>query len=204
MNELFNTEDEIKESIAEVISQNIKNKALICDVGFDNVYLIKKLNSKNKQFFYHGIDIFDEVVDIAQKYIKEQNLNNCLIDKIPFGQFDKKDFNVCICVRLFHHFSKEDTVFFLKKMIETINYNGEIYLSDSIRDFNGRSNRYSYTPYFYLNEISKIIGCNNLKLEYSEDAMLNVGEIWIMKLTISNNNCVCKLLKTNNDINIVD
>ena len=89
-------------------------------------------------------------------------------------------------------------------MIETINYNGEIYLSDSIRDFNGRSNRYSYTPYFYLNEISKIIGCNNLKIEYSEDAMLNVGEIWIMKLTISNNNCVCNLLKTNNDINIVD
>ena len=196
MNELFDNEETIKESIAEVIAENINNDAKICDVGFDNTFLIKKLKLKDKSFFYNGTDIFDDVVESASKYVKENGLKNCIIEKVPFGAFDKKGFNVCVCVRLFHHFSKEDTLFFLKKMVDVIDCNGEIYLADSIRDFNGREDRFSYTPYFYLNEISKIVGEERFEIEYSEDTMLNVGEVWIMKLTILKGKCKCKLLKT--------
>ena len=195
MNELFDNEKELQKYLAEVVSGKIKNNAKICDVGFDNVFFMQKLIDKNIKFNYYGTDIFDETVEPAKEYINKHKLLNCVVEKLPFQQLTRNDFNVCTCFRLFHHFDKNLTIEFLEKMLKTINYTGVIYLSDSIRDFNNRKDRYSYTPYFYLNEITKLAKKRSIKVKHSENAELNVGELWIMEIKLTKDSCEFALYK---------
>ena len=73
---------------------------------------------------------------------------------------------------------------FLRKMIDIVDDNGRLILVDSIRDYSARADRFSYTPYFFVNEISNLTKAE-CRFVYCADAIINVNQIWFLTIDLS-------------------
>lgn len=64
-------------------------------------------------------------------------------------------------------------------MIYAVRRNGRLLIIDSIRDFNGRNDRFYYTPFFFINEV-----CNQnpakIKFIYNMMDELLIGTYWLL------------------------
>lgn len=178
---------EITQSIVDSICNSIKDNTTVLDIGFGNTMLFKNLIKKNNIKSYTGVDIDKCVVEKAMRDIHVEDKTN----KVDFicGNIDglsllKSD--VIICSRLFHHLPIDVARQYLDILSNALYENGRLIIVDSIRDFSNRDDRYSYTPIFFINEISRILGEHG-RIIYSPDDCIAVNQFWKLIILLEKN-----------------
>ena len=181
----LNSYELLNKKIAAKISELSKGCGRLFDIGFGNCSLIEVISSSGRNCSYFGIDLESTTVELARAYISKHNIATLFsVEQVDILKFTGKSFDCCVCSRLFHHFSLLEAKAVLKSMTEIIDMNGRLIIADSIRDYRNRSDRNSYTPYFFLNEISALIGSENVEILPINDARLNLNQIWFLCVDI--------------------
>lgn len=157
----------------------------VCDFGFGNFMLIETIASRNDDCLYLGIDKNKIAVEIARKRITELGKNDFFsVELADVFNFSRGGFDCCICSRLFHHFSLNEAKNVFQSMAKIVDMNGRLIIVDSIRDYNNRLDRNSYTPYFFVNEMSALLGAKNIIILPVRDARLNFNQMWFLCIDI--------------------
>ena len=101
---------------------NFENKIL--DIGCGTGLIDREIKKINKKSYIVGVDISEEAIKIAKKYIDETYLLNLDNDKLP--DFKNK-FDIIILGDILEHLKRPDI--FLSDLREYLNINGKILLS---------------------------------------------------------------------------
>ena len=162
------------------LSSNIKKGDKVLDIGCGNIQLMMSLSEIFKDIEYTGLDIDPSVISLMEKAIAEKKISNnfhTILGSYHYGL--RADYSVCISSRLCHHLNHSEAVKLIQKMIYAVRRNGRLLIIDSIRDFNGRNDRFYYTPFFFINEV-----CNQnpakIKFIYNMMDELLIGTYWLL------------------------
>ena len=176
-------EIEITQSIVDSICNSIKDNTSVIDIGFGNTMLLKNLIKKNNIKSYTGVDIDKCVVEKAMRDMHieyKTNKFDFICGNIDELSLQKSD--AIVCSRLFHHLPVDVARQYIDILSNTLYDNGQLIIVDSIRDFSNRDGHYSYTPIFFINEISRLLGEYG-RIIYSSNDGIAVNQFW--KLIIS-------------------
>ena len=166
--------------IATEIFDAIGTCADICDFGAGHTELADFFvpdTSKN----YTGIDINQRFVQMANENFK----NSTNINFIHSSLFDFKnpDFDCVICSRLIHHFSASLLQKCIRKMIETISYQGRLIIIDSVRNYNNCADRFLYLPQSCIYEVLQNIS----SVPYNQVKEITVpdNQYWMLTVDVA-------------------
>ena len=143
--------------IATEIYEAIGVCSEICDFGAGHTELADFFVSDTGKS-YTGVDINQGFVRMANDSFKD-NTNINFISSSLFD-FENSGFDCVVCSRLIHHFSTDFFRMCIRKMIETISFQGRLIFVDSVRIYNNRADRFLYLPpnciYEVLQNIAKV------------------------------------------------
>jgi 2-polyprenyl-3-methyl-5-hydroxy-6-metoxy-1,4-benzoquinol methylase len=99
-------------------------ETIILDIGCGTGLLDKEIKAINKESYIIGIDISEEAIEIAKKYLDESYLLNLDNDKLPIF---KNKFDLIILGDILEHLKRPDV--FLSNVYEYLNNDGKVLLS---------------------------------------------------------------------------
>lgn len=167
--------------IMDSICDSISDNTAIVDVGFGNTILAETIFSQKKGCTYIGVDTNSKTVEAATKeYADNQQARFFLgeIDSLPSLKAD-----IIVWSRIFHHLDLAQARKQFDSMRNILKDNGKIIIVDSIRDYCGRENRYSYTPIFFINEMSRAFETERNRIVYSDRNNISVNQFWKLVIT---------------------
>lgn len=119
------TRREVKKIVLPLLEKNKELKIL--DIGCGTGQLIKEISDKYKMVNYLGIDVAENMIDIAKKNNKGNNINFKISSIETFDTVDRYD--IIICTHAFPYFpNKEDMI---KKIAGLCNKKGQIIIVNS-------------------------------------------------------------------------
>lgn len=181
----LNDQGILSKKIAAKINDLSAAHKRICDFGFGNFLLMEAVAERDADCLYLGVDKNKLAVEIARNRIKELGKDDFFsVELADLFDFSRSGFDCCICSRLFHHFSLNEAKNALKSMAKAVGMNGRLIVTDSIRDYGNRADRNSYTPYFFVNEMSALLGATNITILPIRDARLNFNQMWFLCIDI--------------------
>lgn len=167
--------------IMQSICDSISDTTVIVDVGFGNTILAETIFSQKNGCTYIGVDTNSETVELAAKaFAGNQNVRFFFgeINSLPSLKAD-----IIIWSRVFHHIDLVQARNQFDCMRNILKDNGKIIIVDSIRDYCGRENRYSYTPIFFINEMSRAFEMERNRIVYSAMDNISVNQFWKLVIT---------------------
>lgn len=172
--------------IAAALGKHITPSSHVLDLGFGNCELMKLLSSSEYHCIYTGIDSDPACVSDAQKKISELSLESMCSVKLGTDlKSVSGHFEYCVCSRLLHHLAPKVFHQTLKEMVQALKENGTLLLVDSIRDYRNRPDRFLYTPYSVLNELSELFPNHESMIQYNPACRIDVEELWLQKISFS-------------------
>ena len=119
------TRREVKKLVLPLLEKNKELKIL--DIGCGTGQLIKEISDKYKMVNYLGIDVSENMIDIAKKNNKGNNIKFKISSIETFDTVDRYD--IIICTHAFPYFpNKEDMI---KKISELCNKKGQVIIVNS-------------------------------------------------------------------------
>lgn len=119
------TRREVKKIVLPLLEKNKELKIL--DVGCGTGQLIKEISDKYKMVNYLGIDVAENMIDIAKKNNKGKNIKFKISSIETFDTVDRYD--IIICTHAFPYFpNKEDMI---KKIAGLCNKKGQVIIVNS-------------------------------------------------------------------------
>lgn len=101
----------------------------VLDVGCGTGYLLRKI-SKSYEINGCGIDVEDNMVQVAKKQCPEMNIQRSSCEKTPF---DSNEFDIVTACMAYHHFS--DKKGFAKEAARILKTGGYLYIADPFFPF---------------------------------------------------------------------
>ena len=160
------TRREVKKIVLPLLEKNKELKIL--DIGCGTGQLIKEISDQYKMVNYLGIDVAENMIDIAKKNNKGKNIKFKTSSIETFESADKYD--IIICTHAFPYFpNKEDMI---KKMAGLCNKKGQVLLvnsstnslKDLIINFFLKSTT-SKAKYLSIDEMKKLFKTAKLKVK---------------------------------------
>lgn len=119
------TRREVKKIVLPLLEKNKELKIL--DIGCGTGQLIKEISDKYKMVNYLGIDVAENMIDIAKKNNKGKNIKFKISSIETFDTVDRYD--IIICTHAFPYFpNKEDMI---KKIAALCNKKGQVIIVNS-------------------------------------------------------------------------
>ncbi|MGM9875292.1 MAG: class I SAM-dependent methyltransferase [Bacilli bacterium] len=119
------TRREVKKIVLPLLEKNKELKIL--DIGCGTGQLIKEISDKYKMVNYLGIDVAENMIDIAKKNNKGKNIKFKISSIETFDTVDRYD--IIICTHAFPYFpNKEDMI---KKIAGLCNKKGQVIIVNS-------------------------------------------------------------------------
>jgi len=116
----------IKNQYLELINKEIVDGMTILDAGCGTGLISNLFALRNKNCNVIGVD-FSSAVDYAEKFAKDNNINNVNFLKEDIATYTpNKKFDLIICQGVLHHIPEYQTV--LEKLLDSINNNGKMIL----------------------------------------------------------------------------
>ena len=169
--------------IAFTIQKHIRLGSRVLDLGFGNCELLKTLTAPKLHCHYTGIDLDPECISEAQKVISQLHLESeCTLLLGADLESIQGMFDYCVCSRLIHHFPLTEFRQTLEKMALLLKPKGTLLLVDSIRDYRTRPDRFLYTPYSVLNELSDLFPGHAFFIQPQPSCMIDVEDLWLQKI----------------------
>ena len=163
------TRREVKKIVLPLLEKNKELKIL--DIGCGTGQLIKEISDQYKMVNYLGIDVAENMIDIAKKNNKGKNIKFKTSSIETFESADKYD--IIICTHAFPYFpNKEDMI---KKMAGLCNKKGQVIivnsstnsLKDLIINFFLKATT-SKAKYLSIDEMKKLFKTAKLKVKNIE------------------------------------
>ena len=163
------TRREVKKIVLPLLEKNKELKIL--DIGCGTGQLIKEISDQYKMVNYLGIDVAENMIDIAKKNNKGKNIKFKTSSIETFESADKYD--IIICTHAFPYFpNKEDMI---KKMAGLCNKKGQVIivnsstnsLKDLIINFFLKATT-SKAKYLSIDEMKKLFKTEKLKVKNIE------------------------------------
>lgn len=160
------TRREVKKIVLPLLEKNKELKIL--DIGCGTGQLIKEISDQYKMVNYLGIDVAENMIDIAKKNNKGKNIKFKTSSIETFESADKYD--IIICTHAFPYFpNKEDMI---KKMAGLCNKKGQVIivnsstnsLKDLIINFFLKATT-SKAKYLSIDEMKKLFKTAELKVK---------------------------------------
>lgn len=169
--------------IAFAIQKHIRPSSRVLDFGFGNSELLKLLTAPRLQCHYTGIDVDPECVSKAQKVISRRHLESeCTLLLGADLESMQGQFDYCVCSRVLHHLPLTEFRQTLEKMALTLKPEGTLLLVDSIRDYRTRPDRFLYTPYSILNELSDLFPGHAFVIQPNPSCKIDVEDLWLQTI----------------------
>ncbi|MBR0191593.1 MAG: class I SAM-dependent methyltransferase [Thermoguttaceae bacterium] len=169
--------------IAFAIQKYIRPGSSVLDVGFGNCEMLKILTAPRLHCRYTGIDVDPECVSKAQKVISKCHLESeCTLLLGADLESMQGQFDYCVCSRLIHHLPLREFRQTLEKMMLTLKPEGTLLLVDSIRDYRTRPDRFLYTPYSILNELSDLFPGYLFVIQPNPSCKIDVEDLWLQSI----------------------
>lgn len=166
--------------IASEIYDAIGTCADICDFGAGHTELADFFVSENGKN-YAGVDINQGFVQMANERFK--NSTNIKFIYSSLFDFENPDYDCVVCSRLIHHFSNSSFRKCIRKMIETISFQGRIIIIDSLRDYSNRTDRFLYLPENCIYELTQNI--LNVSYKQEKEIMVSGNQYWMLTADIA-------------------
>lgn len=179
MQDIYKT-NSFDRKIASEIFDAIGTCDHICDFGAGHTELANFFvfdAGKN----YAGIDINHRFVQMANDSFKN-NINIKFIYSSLFD-FENPNFDCVVCSRLIHHFSPSIFRKCIRKMIETISFQGRLIIVDSVRNYNNRTDRFLYLPKNCIYEVLQNI--SNVPYNQEREIIISDNQYWMLTADIA-------------------
>ena len=124
----------LNELISEKLSDLNQDNASILDIGCATGSLLSYLQANPKISSFHGIDISDDLLDIAKEKLPNITFSNHNI-LYPFEVSEKKKFDIISAIGVFGIFKPSDCETIIKNMFEILSDNGTIYIFSHFNDY---------------------------------------------------------------------
>lgn len=163
------TRREVKKIVLPLLEKN--NELKILDIGCGTGQLIKEISDQHNQVNYLGIDVAENMIDVAKKNNKGKNVKFKTSSIESFESNDKYD--IIICTHAFPYFpNKQDMI---KKMAGLCNKKGQVIivnsstnsLKDLIINFFLKATT-SKAKYLSIDEMKKLFKSAKLKVKKIE------------------------------------
>ena len=163
------TRREVKKIVLPLLEKN--NELKILDIGCGTGQLIKEISDQHKNVNYLGIDVAENMIDVAKKNNKGKNVKFKTSSIESFESNDKYD--IIICTHAFPYFpNKQDMI---RKMAGLCNKKGQVIivnsstnsLKDLIINFFLKATT-SKAKYLSIDEMKKLFKSAKLKVKKIE------------------------------------
>lgn len=163
------TRREVKKIVLPLLEKNKELKIL--DIGCGTGQLIKEINDQHKNVNYLGIDVAENMIDVAKKNNKGKNVKFKTSSIESFESNDKYD--IIICTHAFPYFPNKQEM--IKKMAGLCNKKGQVIivnsstnsLKDLIINFFLKATT-SKAKYLSIDEMKKLFKSAKLKVKKIE------------------------------------
>lgn len=119
------TRREVKKIVLPLLAEN--SKLQILEVGCGTGQLIKEISEQYPKVHYLGIDVAENMVEIAEKDNAGESVS---FEHCPVEDFvSEEKYDVIICTHAFPYFPEKEEV--LKKMAELCKKNGRVIIANS-------------------------------------------------------------------------
>lgn len=166
--------------IASEIYEAVGDCLDICDFGAGHTELADCFLSDSEKS-YTGIDINQGFVRMAHDRFKD-NTNIKFIDSSLFD-FGDSGFDCVVCSRLIHHFSAAFFQKCIRKMIETVSFQGRLIIIDSVRNYKNRADRFLYLPQNCIYEVLQNI--SNASYQQENEITVPDNQYWMLTVDIA-------------------
>ncbi len=173
--------------VVNLVSSHYKNNVInsVLDVGCGTGTLLKKLSSEYPFLDFTGVDVSDEMLNIARlKFINTKNIKIKFINTDVHEYHVNKKFDVVICSNSFHHYDNQSKV--LNKFRGYLNEKGIFILLDPVQDGFLRKkwtkllkSKYfdePYAKYYTRSELKEMMTKNRM---YLDKSFLLLYFIWV-------------------------
>lgn len=160
------TRREVLKIVLPLLKKN--NKLKILDIGCGTGQLIKDIYEKEKNINYLGIDVAENMINIARENVNSKNIK---FEICPIEHFNTKEkYDIIICTHAFPYFPKKNSV--VRKISKLCNKNANIIivnsstnsLKDLLINFFLKATT-SKAKYLSIKEMKRLFKNNNLKVK---------------------------------------
>ena len=160
------TRREVLKIVLPLLKKN--NKLKILDIGCGTGQLIKDIYEKEKNVNYLGIDVAENMINIARENVNSKNIK---FEICPIEHFNTKEkYDIIICTHAFPYFPKKNSV--VRKISKLCNKNANIIivnsstnsLKDLLINFFLKATT-SKAKYLSIKEMKRLFKNNNLKVK---------------------------------------
>jgi len=163
------TRREVKKIVLPLLEKN--NELKILDIGCGTGQLIKEISDHYNKVNYLGIDVAENMIEVAKKNNKGKNVKFKTSSIESFESNDKYD--IIICTHAFPYFPNKQEM--IKKMAGLCNKKGQVIivnsstnsLKDLIINFFLKATT-SKAKYLSIDEMKKLFKSANLKVKKNE------------------------------------